>query len=137
VLSQGAPPAGIIADAFEARMDFYTVLGIPRNADEATIRNAYKALARQYHPDRGDGSSVEKFRQVNEAYSTLGDSASRQAYDRSQRWSNSPMAVRAEPMAMRCEPFHQDLCRARSDFDTFIDDWFDSLESLFFGPGRG
>ena len=62
-------------------MDFYTVLGIPRDADEEMIRSAYRALARRYHPDRGSGSSTEKFRQVNEAYETLIQNSRRQQYD--------------------------------------------------------
>jgi molecular chaperone DnaJ len=62
-------------------MNFYTVLGIPRDAHEEMIRSAYRALARRYHPDRGSGSSPEKFRQVNEAYETLIHSARRQQYD--------------------------------------------------------
>jgi len=70
-------------------MDFYAVLGIPSNADRNTIRNAYLRLVRRYHPDRGHGSSSEKFRQVTEAYETLADAARRSSYDlefhRSQR----------------------------------------------------
>jgi DnaJ-class molecular chaperone len=62
-------------------MNFYTVLGIPRDADEEMIRSAYRALAHRYHPDRGSGSSAENFRQVNEAYETLIHSARRQEYD--------------------------------------------------------
>ena len=62
-------------------MSFYTVLGIPRDADEEMIRSAYRALARRYHPDRGSGSSPDKFRQVNEAYETLIHSARRQQHE--------------------------------------------------------
>ncbi len=39
-------------------MTFYAILGIPPDADEETIRTAYRALARQYHPDVGEGSSL-------------------------------------------------------------------------------
>jgi curved DNA-binding protein CbpA len=62
-------------------MTFYAILGIPPDADEETIRTAYRALARQYHPDVGEGSSPEKFRQVVDAYETLGDPARRRVYD--------------------------------------------------------
>lgn len=68
-------------------MNFYAVLGIPRDADDETIRGAYRILARRYHPDRGVGSSAEKFRQVNEAYETLIDNRSRNAYDLSLHWT--------------------------------------------------
>ena len=49
-------------------MNFYAVLGISRYADAESIRNAYRDLARRYHPDRGAGSSSEMFREVNLAY---------------------------------------------------------------------
>ena len=39
-------------------MTFYAILGVPRDADQDTIRNAYKALVRRYHPDAGAGSSA-------------------------------------------------------------------------------
>src|SRR5579872_396430 len=82
-------------------MDFYAILGIAKNADEATVRNAYKLLARKYHPDSGVGSSIEKFRQVAEAYEILGDSRRRRSYDLS--LDNAPRAVkpRAEPITVR------------------------------------
>ncbi len=80
-------------------MNFYAVLGIPRDADDGAIRNAYRILARQYHPDRGAGSCAEKFRQVNEAYETLIDHGSRESYDCSLRWVEPQVPVVVEPMA--------------------------------------
>jgi curved DNA-binding protein CbpA len=65
----------------EGGMTFYAILGIPPDADEETIRTAYRALARQYHPDVGEGSSPEKFREVVDAYETLGDPERRRVYD--------------------------------------------------------
>jgi len=65
----------------EGDMSFYAVLGVPPDADEQAIRQAYRRLARRYHPDRGQGSSIDNFRRVNEAYETLSDSARRHAYD--------------------------------------------------------
>jgi curved DNA-binding protein CbpA len=62
-------------------MTFYAILGIPPDADEETIRTAYRALARQYHPDVGEGSSQEKFREVVDAYETLSDPERRRVYD--------------------------------------------------------
>lgn len=74
-------PALASAAVIGSAMNFYTVLGIPRDADEEMIRSAYRALARRYHPDRGSGSSTEKFRRVNKAYETLIHNARRQQYD--------------------------------------------------------
>jgi curved DNA-binding protein CbpA len=65
----------------EGGMTFYAILGIPPNADEETIRIAYRALARRYHPDVGAGSSPEKFREVVDAYETLSDPKRRSVYD--------------------------------------------------------
>jgi curved DNA-binding protein CbpA len=79
-------------------MNLYAVLGIARDADDETIRSAYRILARRYHPDRGAGSSAEKFRQVNEAYETLIDPGSRHSYDLSLRRTQTQVPVRTEPI---------------------------------------
>lgn len=66
-----------------AKRDYYEVLGIGRDADEATIKKAYQSLAMRYHPDRnpGDGHSAEKMKEINEAYAVLSDSHKRSLYD--------------------------------------------------------
>ncbi len=66
-----------------AKRDYYEVLGVPRDADENTIKSAYRKLARQYHPDvskADDGE--ERFKEVTEAYEVLSDGEKRQMYDR-------------------------------------------------------
>ena len=62
----------------EQKRDYYEVLGIDRNADDATIKKAYRVLAKKYHPDTvanlGEEikkKATEKFRSVNEAYEEL------------------------------------------------------------------
>lgn len=64
--------------------DFYQVLGVSRNASEADIKKAYRKLSRENHPDSkpDDKVAAEKFKQVQEAYSALGDAEKRQKYDR-------------------------------------------------------
>lgn len=62
-------------------MTFYAIPGIAPDAEEETIRTAYRALARQYHPDVGGGSSPEKFREVVNADETLSDPERRRLYD--------------------------------------------------------
>lgn len=63
--------------------DYYQTLGVSKNADEKTIKKAYRKLARQYHPDvnPGDKGSEEHFKAINEAYEVLSDTDKRQKYD--------------------------------------------------------
>jgi DnaJ-class molecular chaperone len=64
--------------------DPYKVLGIAKNADEATIKRAFRKLAKENHPDRhgGDTKAKEKFARINAAYEILKDKEKRAAYDR-------------------------------------------------------
>jgi len=66
------------------KRDYYEVLGISRNADEAEIKKAYRQLALQYHPDRNPGNKEleEKFKEASEAYEVLRDPEKRNLYDR-------------------------------------------------------
>jgi molecular chaperone DnaJ len=63
--------------------DFYAILGVPQGADEATIKKAYRKLARKMHPDQnaGDPKAEERFKEVGEAYSVLNDPEQRRQYD--------------------------------------------------------
>ena len=65
------------------KQDYYELLGVPRRAPLKEIRQAYRKLARKYHPDLnpGDKSAEEKFKQIQEAYDVLSDSKKRQMYD--------------------------------------------------------
>jgi len=67
-----------------AKQDFYTTLGVAREADGDALKKAYRKLAMQFHPDRnpGDASAEAKFKEVNEAYDVLKDEQKRAAYDR-------------------------------------------------------
>src|SRR3989344_1039837 len=62
--------------------DYYEILGVDRNATKEDIKKAYKKLAKQYHPDLNkESGSAEKFKEINEADSVLGDDKKRQHYD--------------------------------------------------------
>jgi DnaJ-class molecular chaperone len=66
-----------------AGKDYYSILGVARNASEREIKQAYRRLARQYHPDvnPGDKSAEARFKEINEAYEVLSDKEKRQKYD--------------------------------------------------------
>ena len=63
-------------------MDYYSVLGIAKSANQDDIKRAYRKLAMQHHPDKGGDEA--KFKEINEAYSVLGDPAQRAQYDNPQ-----------------------------------------------------
>jgi DnaJ domain len=65
-----------------ARQTYYEVLGIPRDASTADIRDAYRALAMRWHPDRNrNPEALERFKLINVAYQTLSETESRRRYD--------------------------------------------------------
>src|SRR6266496_1317509 len=74
--------------------DYYEVLGVPRGASAKEIKDAYRKLARQYHPDMQTNASKkkaseEKFKEINEAYEVLGDTEKRKKYDQlGAQWKN-------------------------------------------------
>ena len=72
--------------------DYYDILGVPRSADEKEIRQAYRRLARQHHPDvnPGDDAAAERFKTINAAYEVLSDADKREKYDRyGDRWEQA------------------------------------------------
>jgi curved DNA-binding protein len=65
--------------------NFYEILGVEKGASQDDIKKAYRSLAIKYHPDKNPGDTVaeDKFKQISEAYDTLGDEAKRAKYDHS------------------------------------------------------
>ena len=71
--------------------DYYEVLGVKRNATEDDIRQAFRKLARKYHPDvnHNDSTAEEKFKEINEANEVLSDTEKRKKYDQlGANWKN-------------------------------------------------
>jgi molecular chaperone DnaJ len=66
------------------KRDYYEILGVDRDADEATIKSQYRKMAMNYHPDRnpGDKEAEERFKEAAEAYEVLRDTEKRSIYDR-------------------------------------------------------
>ncbi len=67
----------------EQKRDYYEVLGLDKNADDAAIKKAYRGLAKQYHPDMnpGDKNAEKKFKEASEAYAILSDPEKKKQYD--------------------------------------------------------
>ena len=67
----------------EQKRDYYEVLGVDKNADDAAIKKAYRVLAKKYHPDMnpGDAEAEKKFKEASEAYAILSDPEKRRQYD--------------------------------------------------------
>ena len=67
----------------EQKRDYYEVLGVDKNADDAALKKAYRALAKKYHPDMnpGDEEAEKKFKEASEAYAVLSDPEKRRKYD--------------------------------------------------------
>jgi molecular chaperone DnaJ len=63
--------------------DFYAILGVPKDADDAAIKKAYRKLARKHHPDQnaGDAKAEQRFKDIGEAHAVLADPKQRQEYD--------------------------------------------------------
>ncbi len=66
-----------------SKKDFYSVLGVSRAANSDEIKKAYRKLAMQFHPDKNPGNkkAEERFKEISEAYDTLGDDKKRETYD--------------------------------------------------------
>ena len=67
----------------EQKRDYYEVLGVEKSADDATIKKAYRQLAKKYHPDMnpGDENAEKMFKEASEAYAVLSDPEKRRQYD--------------------------------------------------------
>lgn len=110
--------------------DYYSTLGVERTATPQEIKKAYRRLAMQYHPDQNDGDkdAEEKFKEISEAYSVLGDAEKRAEFDRFGRVGGNPFAGGFPGGA----PFDQGV-----PFGGINDVFVDILNDLFSAHRRG
>ena len=66
---------------FDPSKDYYRVLGVPPSSSDKDIKAAYYKLAQQYHPDKNQGRTVEKFKEISGAYAVLGNAKIKSQYD--------------------------------------------------------
>ena len=132
--------------------DYYKILGVSRDATEEEIKQAYRKLARRYHPDvnPGDKAAEEKFKEINEAYEVLSDPEKRRKYDQFgaqweqfqrmggrpedfdwSQWTTGPGGQRVYTRTVTPEEFEEIIGEAFGG--TGFSDFF---EALFGGMGR-
>jgi molecular chaperone DnaJ len=119
-----------------ATRDYYIVLGVSRTESSAGIREAFRRLAKKYHPDLGGPESTDTFQEIARAYEILSDAEQRRRYD--QTLSGRERLLRAEPLnttqrqhAYRAEPLVPEPMSITHDFQT-IRPSFDALfEGIF------
>jgi molecular chaperone DnaJ len=77
--------------------DFYAILGVPQDADQAAIKKAYRKLARKHHPDQnaGDAASEKRFKDIGEANAVLSDPKQREEYDAIRQMAHGGARFRA------------------------------------------
>jgi DnaJ-class molecular chaperone len=120
-----------------AKQDYYSVLGVRHDASDKEIKQTYRRLARQYHPDvnPGDVSAEQKFKEISEAYAILSNPDSRKKYD---RFGHQAFASGFDPAFARGTGFEGGQ---HGNFRDFFGGRgpFDGLSSLFdelWGGGR-
>ncbi|HEY48669.1 MAG TPA: J domain-containing protein [Dehalococcoidia bacterium] len=121
-----------------AGKDYYKILGVNRNATAKEIKQAYRKLARQHHPDvnPGDKSAEVKFKEINEAHEVLSDPEKRKKYDKyGENWQYADQFEQARQRQPRWD-FSTGGTRTTFDFGDIGGGGFDSiLDSILGGVG--
>ncbi|MFC1983311.1 DnaJ C-terminal domain-containing protein [Chloroflexota bacterium] len=122
-----------------AGKDYYYILGVKRDASEKEIKQAYRKLARKYHPDvnPGDKSAEAKFKEMNEAYEVLSDKNKRQKYNKyGDQWQHADQFEQAERQQKAYRNFGKGDTGTRFHFAEGSPSDLDSLFEELLGGAR-
>jgi len=122
--------------------DYYEVLGVPRTVSEKEIKDAYRKLARKYHPDLQTGKdkkqAEEKFKEINEANEVLGDPKKRAKYDRLGAQWKEGMEYQPPPgRGPAAEEFHFEGFEGTGGFSDFFESLFGGRSARGRTGGKG
>ena len=123
-----------------ADSDYYDILGVSRNADEAAIKKAYRKLALKWHPDKNPDNKDEaeaKFKEVSEAYDVLSDKDKRSVYDRYGKDGLKGGGGGGGGGPGGVPNFHFEFHSPEDIFREFFGDSFDIFGGDFFGHHSG
>jgi len=118
-------------------IDYYKVLGVPKNANEQAIKKAYRKLARKYHPDLnpGDQEAEKKFKEINEANEVLSHPENRKKYDEHGKdWQHADAYNQARQQQNQSRSQQQQYSSSNQFNEGDFSDFF---ESMFGGASRG
>ncbi len=119
--------------------DYYKILGVNKNATAKEIKQAYRSLARKYHPDinPGDKTLEQKFKVINEAYEVLSDNGKRQKYDRfGDQWQYADQFPRAEEENNMWSDGNRQKAYQFNNYDDLFSDLFGNLKTDFQAAGH-
>lgn len=113
--------------------DYYKILGVDKNATEKEIKNAYRKLAKKYHPDLNPNNpkAQEKLKDINEAYEVLGDKEKRRRYDTFGRGANFTDGQHFDPSDFGFDNFGKGFTYTYGNDKGF--DGFSDFFNMFFG----
>lgn len=121
--------------------NYYDLLGLKKGASDKEIKQAYRRLARQYHPDVNPGNkgAEAKFKEINAAYEVLSDQAKRQKYDKyGDKWQYADQLEQAEREQTQYRGFQGFTPEGGSyQYGGNVEDMDGIFEELFGGRGRG